>query len=94
VIFARLGVLSGEYTGWIGLLAPKKTPDDVLKSITDLALTALKGDAATKITGADYRPGSPTQPSFADYVKSEEALERNHQTNLRKPFCPSGLEYP
>jgi tripartite-type tricarboxylate transporter receptor subunit TctC len=70
--FAELGLLSGDYTGWTGLFAPKATPDDVVVRIRELALGSLKDDVVAKITAADYRPGNPKQSSFADFVKSEE----------------------
>lgn len=68
----ELGLFKDEYTGWVGLFAPKATPEPVQKRVIEATFAALKGNGAARIAASDFRPGSPAQKPFGEVFKAEE----------------------
>jgi len=66
------GVPSFEATAWFGLVAPAKTPPDVLKILAETSAKALAdSDIAAKFDKLGAEPGTITGEAFGTFLKAE-----------------------
>ena len=66
------GVPGFEAEAWFGLVAPAKTPADVLKTLSDSTAKALKDpDIAAKFAELGAEPGAITGAAFGTFLTSE-----------------------
>lgn len=66
------GVPGFEATAWFGLVAPAKTPPDVLKALTDASAKVLADpDLAKKFEQLGAEPGTVTGAAFGAFLRSE-----------------------
>ncbi|TPG52384.1 tripartite tricarboxylate transporter substrate binding protein [Roseomonas nepalensis] len=72
---AEQGLNDFTFTAWIGLFAPKGTPDDIIRKVYAAQNTALQ-DATLRerITTQGDEPGSGTTEEFAAMVRRDHAL--------------------
>lgn len=66
------GVPGFEATAWFGLVAPAKTPPDVLKILAETSAKALADPAiAAKFEQLGAEPGTITGDAFGAFLKAE-----------------------
>jgi tripartite-type tricarboxylate transporter receptor subunit TctC len=66
------GVPGFEASSWFGLVAPAKTPPEVLKTLTDAVTKVLRDpDLAKKLADVGAEPGSLSGSEFGAYLHSE-----------------------
>lgn len=70
--FAEQGMANASYTAWIGLVAPAKTPKDVIKRLSD----ALRGAVSSKDLGDEIRaagnePMVMSSDEFNKFLKTD-----------------------
>ena len=72
---AEQGLNDFTFTAWIGLFAPRGTPDDVIRKVYAAQSTALQ-DATLRerITSQGDEPGSGTTEEFAAMVRRDHTL--------------------
>jgi tripartite-type tricarboxylate transporter receptor subunit TctC len=69
---AEAGVAGFEASSWFGLVAPAKTPPDVLKTLTETVTNVLRDpDLAKKLADVGAEPGSLSGSEFGDYLHAE-----------------------
>ena len=69
---AEAGVPGYEYSNWYGLLAPAKTPKEIINVIHAAAVAALRNpEAARRFDDLGYSAVGDTPESYSAYVKSE-----------------------
>jgi tripartite-type tricarboxylate transporter receptor subunit TctC len=70
--FAELGLKDANVMAWYGLVAPARTPDDVVKKIYDGALKALQStEVRERFKNAGATPIGNTPQEYAKQIKSE-----------------------
>jgi tripartite-type tricarboxylate transporter receptor subunit TctC len=66
------GVPGFEASSWFGLVAPAKTPPDLMKTLTDAVMKVLRDpDLAKKLADVGAEPGSMSGSEFGAYLHSE-----------------------
>src|ERR1700744_757769 len=66
------GVAGFEATSWFGLVAPAKTPPEVLKTLTDAVRKALSDpDLVQKLNNTGAEPGTLFGDDFGKFLQSE-----------------------
>ncbi len=66
------GVPGFEASSWFGLVAPAKTPPDVMKTLTDAVMKVLSDpDLAKKLADVGAEPGSLSGNEFGAYLHAE-----------------------
>ncbi|MFC0386924.1 Bug family tripartite tricarboxylate transporter substrate binding protein [Muricoccus vinaceus] len=72
---AEQGLSNFTFTAWIGLFAPRGTPDDIVRKVYAAQNTALQ-DATLRerVTSQGDEPGSGTTEEFAAMVRRDHAL--------------------
>ncbi|MBP0493575.1 Bug family tripartite tricarboxylate transporter substrate binding protein [Pararoseomonas indoligenes] len=71
---AEQGLPDFVFTAWIGLFAPKGTPDEVIQRVHAAQDAALKDQAVRdKITGQGDEPGGGSIEDFANMVRRDHA---------------------
>jgi tripartite-type tricarboxylate transporter receptor subunit TctC len=66
------GVPGFEASSWFGLVAPAKTPPDVMKTLTDAVMKVLHDpDLAKKLADVGAEPGAMSGSEFGAYLRSE-----------------------
>lgn len=72
---AEAGVPGFEVLAWYGLLAPAKTPEDIVARLNSEMLRALRmKDVADRLQGLGFEPPAPHTPAeFLAYMRSESA---------------------
>jgi len=69
---AELGYLGFDSSQWFGILAPAKTPPEIIARLHDAAVKALSGAAVSARLEEDGTAASPMTPSeFSSFIKSE-----------------------
>ena len=69
---AEAGVAGFEFNNWYGLLAPAKTPKDIITTLNAAAVTALRNpDAVRRFEDLGYVVVGDSPESYGAYVKSE-----------------------
>jgi tripartite-type tricarboxylate transporter receptor subunit TctC len=69
---AEAGVPGFEASSWFGLVAPAKTPPEVMKILTDAVTKVLRDpDLAKKLADVGAEPGSLSGSEFGAYLHSE-----------------------
>jgi tripartite-type tricarboxylate transporter receptor subunit TctC len=69
---AEAGVPGFEASSWFGLVAPAKTPPEVMKILTDAVMKVLRDpDIAKKLADVGAEPGSLSGSEFGAYLHSE-----------------------
>ena len=71
---AEQGLQDFTFTAWIGLFAPRGTPDEVIRKIYAAQATALADPTLReRITSQGDEPGSGTMEEFAAMVRRDHA---------------------
>jgi tripartite-type tricarboxylate transporter receptor subunit TctC len=66
------GVPGFEASSWFGLVAPAKTPPEVMKILTDAVTKVLRDpDLAKKLADVGAEPGSLSGSEFGAYLHAE-----------------------
>ena len=66
------GVPGFEASSWFGLVAPAKTPPDVMKALTDAVMKVLRDpDLVKKLADVGAEPGSLSGSEFGAYLHAE-----------------------
>jgi len=66
------GVPGFEASSWFGLVAPAKTPPDVMKALTDAVMKVLRDpDLVKKLADIGAEPGSLSGSAFGAYLHTE-----------------------
>jgi tripartite-type tricarboxylate transporter receptor subunit TctC len=69
---AEAGVPGFEASSWFGLVAPAKTPPDVMKALTDAVMKVLRDpDLVKKLADVGAEPGSLSGSEFGAYLHAE-----------------------
>ena len=69
---AEAGVPGFEASSWFGLVAPAKTPPDVMKTLTETVMKVLRDpDPAKKLADVGAEPGSLSGGGFGAYLHAE-----------------------
>ena len=69
---AEAGVPGFEASSWFGLVAPAKTPPDVMKILTDAVMKVLRDpELAKKLADVGAEPGSLSGNEFGAYLHAE-----------------------
>jgi tripartite-type tricarboxylate transporter receptor subunit TctC len=69
---AEAGVPGFEASSWFGLVAPAKTPPEVMKMLTDAVTKVLRDpDLAKKLTDVGAEPGALSGSEFGAYLHAE-----------------------
>jgi tripartite-type tricarboxylate transporter receptor subunit TctC len=69
---AEAGVAGFEASSWFGLVAPAKTPPDVMKILTETVVKVLRDpDLAKKLADVGAEPGSLSGSEFGAYLRAE-----------------------
>lgn len=65
------GLAGFDFRGWIGLLAPTGTPDEIVRRLNAAVMAALKGDLNRQLTevGLDVAGGTPEQ--FRTFLRED-----------------------
>lgn len=76
---AEGGVPGFEVIAWYGLLAPAKTPDDIIARLNKDMMAALgQKDVVDRLKGLGFEPPAPHTPAdFLAYMRSESAKWQN-----------------
>jgi len=70
--FAESGVPGFDVSGWYGLLAPAKTPRDVIEKLNKAVVTAVAEDATrAKLLNSGAEPVGDSPAEFAAVIKAE-----------------------
>jgi tripartite-type tricarboxylate transporter receptor subunit TctC len=69
---AEAGVAGFEASSWFGLVAPAKTPPEVMKALTEAVMKALRDpDLAKKLADVGAEPGTLSGSEFGAYLHAE-----------------------
>jgi tripartite-type tricarboxylate transporter receptor subunit TctC len=69
---AEAGVAGFEASSWFGLVAPVKTPPEVMKALTEAVMKALRDpDLAKKLADVGAEPGTLSGSEFGAYLHAE-----------------------
>jgi tripartite-type tricarboxylate transporter receptor subunit TctC len=69
---AEAGVAGFEASSWFGLVAPAKTPPEVMKALTEAVMKALRDpDLAKKLADVGAEPGALSGREFGAYLHAE-----------------------
>jgi tripartite-type tricarboxylate transporter receptor subunit TctC len=69
---AEAGVPGFEASSWFGLVAPAKTPPEVMKTLTEAVTKVLKDpDLAKKLADVGAEPGSLSGNEFGSFLHAE-----------------------
>jgi tripartite-type tricarboxylate transporter receptor subunit TctC len=69
---AEAGVAGFEASSWFGLVAPAKTPPEVMKTLTETVMKVLRDpDLAKKLADVGAEPGSLSGSEFGAYLRAE-----------------------
>lgn len=72
---AEMGYKDFETSQWYGILAPARTPADVVKRLQEESLKALKSSAVTERFASDNAVGGGGPPvQFATFIASEQKI--------------------
>jgi tripartite-type tricarboxylate transporter receptor subunit TctC len=70
--FAESGLPGYEVSGWYGLLAPSKTPPDIIAALNKTVIAALADDATrSKLLSSGAEPVGSSPTEYAATIKSE-----------------------
>ncbi len=69
---AEIGLPNIYYTGWVGIVAPKGTPQAVIDKINEVANKALQDSRARSVMSANgYEPRGGSAADFARHLQNE-----------------------
>ena len=70
----ELGFANLEFSAWFGVVAPAKTPEDILNKLNAEVVKAVTGaDARTKLQDMGFKVTGTTRAEFAAVIKSDTA---------------------
>lgn len=70
--FAELGIKDANIMAWYGLVAPAKTPEDIIKKIYEASLKALQTpEVKQRFANAGATPAGNTPQEYARQIQSE-----------------------
>lgn len=84
---AEIGIPDIYYTGWVGIVAPKGTPQSVIDRLNEVANKALQDPKAREVLAKNgYEPRGGTAADFAEHLRNEATRWRTQVTKTGVKF--------